>query len=344
MNQLLANLAQYNQQTHYVLAVITSTQGSTYRKAGAMMLIDGSGQSWGLLSGGCLEGDIIAHATEVFANQQDKWITYDMRGDPDLIWGLGLGCDGEVNILLKYLPAPARFIDVLAQIDAGKPQMMLIKLDKAQTDLQLLAIDNQNTGHNSVEFHQHTITTTDKPQTVDIHQQPWLAITLKPTYRLLICGAAPDVPPVVNLASQLGWQVTVIDHRPDYVKPERFANARQIIRVKRSQWATFAIDHFDAVVVMSHQYERDKAYLGKLLDSPIPYIGLLGPEQRRDKLLSDCNSHIDAHRGRVFGPVGLKLGAETPEGIALSVVSEIQAVLNQCEGGIFSQLSQQDNK
>ncbi len=348
MNQLLANLSYYDDQTHYVLAIITSTKGSTYRKAGAMMLIDQSMQSWGLLSGGCLEGDILAHASEVFSNQKDKWITYDMRGDPDLVWGLGLGCDGEVNILLKYMPAPAAFIQALKRIDDGERQMMLLKLNKPQTQtqsqLQLLPIE---TNQDSVEFEQHTISTSDKPQPFSINQQPWLAITLKPTYRILICGAAPDVPPVVNLASQLGWQVTVIDHRPDYVKPARFKSARQILRVKRSEWADFAVDHFDAVVVMSHQYERDQQYLAKLLDSTIPYIGVLGPQKRRDKLLDDCETTFAKHQGRVFGPVGLKLGAQSPEGIALSIVSEIQAVLNHCEGGIFcisNQNSQGNNQ
>ncbi|MCJ8271067.1 MAG: XdhC family protein, partial [Psychrosphaera sp.] len=91
MNQLLANLDQYDPNADYVIAIITETHGSTYRKAGAMMLISRSGKSWGLRSGGCLEGDIIAHAEQVFANEEDKRITYDMRGDPDLVWGLGLG-------------------------------------------------------------------------------------------------------------------------------------------------------------------------------------------------------------------------------------------------------------
>jgi xanthine dehydrogenase accessory factor len=341
MNQLLANLDHYsqpnNQQTNYVLAVITATKGSTYRKAGAMMLINQTGQSWGLLSGGCLEADIIAHASDVFANQQDKWISYDMRGDPDLVWGLGLGCDGEVHILLKYLPAGEPFIEALSAIDKGEPQLMLVKLTQGlsqeQSQLKLLPLTSPN---GSVEFENHTITATDKPQQHNIGEHNWLAITLKPTFRILICGGAPDVPPVVNIAHQLGWQVTVIDHRPDYVKPERFNNARNVLRVKRSQWQDFDLSYFDAVVIMSHQYERDQQYLSKILDSGIPYVGILGPQQRRDKLLNDCNTTIAAHQGRVFGPVGLKLGAQTPEGIALSIVSEIQAVLTNCNGGIHS--------
>lgn len=330
MNQLLANLNHYNHQGNYVLAIITSTKGSTYRKTGAMMLIDQSGQSWGLLSGGCLEGDIIAHAQEVFANTQDKWIAYDMRGDPDLVWGLGLGCDGEVNILLKYLPTKNNqnpFLTTLAHIDAGVVQLMLLKLAKEDPECHLLSFENNQT----VEFKQQEIAVSDNPKTLIIEKQDWLAITLKPTLRLLICGASPDVPPVVNLASQLGWQVTVIDHRPDHIKPERFTQARQVCRVKRSQWPDFSVESFNAVVVMSHQYERDQQYLNKLLSTSIPYIGLLGPQKRRDQLLTDCNTTIDAHKGRVFGPVGLRLGGHSPESIALSIVAQIQAVLNGCE-------------
>lgn len=326
MNQLLANLKNYQTGANYVLAIITATQGSTYRKTGAMMLISQSGQSWGLLSGGCLEGDIIAHAEEVFAKTEDKWITYDMRGDPDLVWGLGLGCDGEVKILLKYLPDAKdsdgkSFIETLHQIDAGQQQLMM--LSNQTTTMHTLAVENQQTS-----FKQQIIETADQPQRLQIEQQDWLALPLKPTYRLLICGASPDVPPVVNLASQLGWQVTVIDHRPDHIKPERFGPARQVLRVKRGEWADFAIEHFDAVVVMSHQYERDQQYLARLLPSSIPYIGLLGPQKRRDKLLTDCDTTIGPHQGRVFGPVGLKLGGHSPESIALCIVSEIQAVLS----------------
>lgn len=311
MNQLLANLDQYDPTADYVLAIITQTQGSTYRKAGAMMLISQSGKSWGLLSGGCLEGDIIAHAKEVFANREDKRITYDMRGDPDLVWGLGLGCDGAVHILLKHLPQACdsdgkSFIEVLNDIDDGIPFVLTLSL----TDNQMLFLYEEDY------------------QPGELDQPDTLVVALNPTYRILICGASPDVPPVVNMASQLGWQVTVIDHRPDYIKPERFSQARMVLRVKRSEWPEFLVWKFNAVVVMSHQYERDQQYLDHLLNSDIPYIGLLGPQKRRDKLLKDCGTTIEAQQARVFGPVGLNLGGHSPESIALGIVAEIQAVLS----------------
>ncbi|NQZ12517.1 MAG: XdhC family protein [Algicola sp.] len=313
MNQLLANLDQYDPNADYVMAIITETQGSTYRKAGAMMLINQSGKSWGLLSGGCLEGDIIAHTEQVFANEEDKRITYDMRGDPDLIWGLGLGCDGAVHILLKFLPKACdsdgkSFIEVLNDVDDGIPFFLTLSL----TDNQMLFLYEED-------------------QLLSELEQPGvLVVALNPTYRILICGASPDVPPVVNMAAQLGWQVTVIDHRPDYIKPERFSQARMVIRIKRSELAEFVVWKFNAAVVMSHQYERDLQYLDHLLNSDIPYIGLLGPQKRRDKLLKDCDTTIEAQLHRVFGPVGLKLGGHSPESIALGIVGEIQAVLSGC--------------
>ena len=305
MYSLLKSLRHYDSSKDYVLAIITGTNGSTYRKSGAMMLIDQDSNHWGLLSGGCLEGDIVANCKTLFENKCDHQLVYNMRDEADLIWGMGLGCDGEVTIFLKYLPAEQNHFSIfegLFELQNGNAQQITI-----------------NTANNN----ELVIEPADK-LIPEKHFQ--LKFELRKPHHLLICGASPDVPPVVAIAHHIGWKTTVIDHRQDASNKEKFPFADELITVKRSQWNGFELTPFDSAVIMSHQFERDQEYLKRLLDSPIGYIGLLGPSARRDKLLAECDTHFSEHQGRVFGPIGLDIGAGSPETIALAIISEIQAV------------------
>ena len=315
MLNLLDSLSKFNPESDYALAIIQSTEGSTYRKAGAMMLIDSQLNYWGLISGGCLEGDILENSRQLFAEKKDMSLRYDMRGDQDLLWGLGLGCDGAVNLLIKYLPASKShfgFFDHLKKLDLGSAFLLTIELDNnGQLFFEPVSKESLPANNPQAEFHE---------------SQQRLTLPLLAPTNILICGASPDVPPVTAIAKQLGWKTTVIDHRRDFASESKFPEANRVAHVKRSQWEDFELDLFDAAVVMSHQFERDEDYLKRLLDSPIPYIGLLGPSKRRDKLLEACDRNFVQLEGRVFGPVGLDIGADTPETIALAIISEIQAV------------------
>lgn len=324
MVNLLAALESFDPGQDYVLAVVMATDGSTYQKAGAMMLLDARLNYWGLISGGCLEGDIQENAATVLKTRTDQTLHYDMRGDEDLLWGMGLGCNGAVDLLLKFLPAADNHLGLFEVLTA-----------QANGASFLMAIDTSN--HHALRFIQQT----DNPDPALKHQQPALEfnyrqraleqdstlwIQLPAPLSILICGGSPDVPPVCAIAAQLGWKTTVIDHRPAFAEADKFKAANQVLLIKRSQWRSFALESFDAAVIMSHQFERDKDYLARLIDSSINYIGLLGPSQRRDELLAHCATEFTAHEGRVFGPVGLDIGANSPETIALAIVAEIQAV------------------
>ncbi|TQV85045.1 XdhC family protein [Aliikangiella coralliicola] len=345
MLNLLTSLKNFDQNSDYVLAVILDTQGSTYRKTGAMMLLNSSLDYWGLISGGCLEGDIQQHSAEVFKQKKDKILHYDMRGDEDLLWGMGLGCDGAINVLLKYLPATENhlgFFEILNRVSAGQDHLLII--DRVSINS---ASASESPLHNSFSYlalkkRQATIKIDN--QEVTIASAPWLekssqqlVIPFNAPLNILICGASPDVPPVTSLAQQLGWQTTIIDHRKDFASAGNFPAAHKVVHVKRSQWETFELENFDAVVVMSHQFERDQAYLSRLIDSPVQYIGLLGPSKRRDKLLEECGTAFADHEGRIFGPVGLDIGADSPETIALAIVAEIQAVKTKKDVGFCYQ-------
>jgi len=305
MHNLLKSLDEFNDHQNYVVAIIVKTKGSTYRKTGAMMLIDQNLNYWGLLSGGCLEGDIILHCKKVFSSEKDQIIEYNMRDEVDLLWGVGMGCDGEISILLKYLPTNKNhfeFFTAIAQLNNGISQRLLIGQNS-----QI----NFDSGSNTIKENKDSI-----------------SIEMKAPHHLLICGGAPDILPVTAIANQIGWKTTVIDHRQDYSKNDNFPNANYVKLVKRSQWKNFDLTYFNSAVIMSHQFERDQAYLSRLLKSKINYIGLLGPTNRRDKLLEECQTDFSKQQGRVFAPIGLDIGADSPETIALAIISEIQAITN----------------
>ncbi|MCF6194027.1 MAG: XdhC family protein [Kangiellaceae bacterium] len=309
MRSLFHSLSKIDKKKNYIVAIVTDTKGSTYRKLGAMMLIDQYLNYWGLLSGGCLEGDIIEHCKNIFKNKCDKKAHYNMRDETDMLWGMGLGCDGEITILLKFLPAAENhfgFFDNLQKIDSGMDAVLHLECD-ANNDVNEITFSFNKTS---------------------LSQQSEINIPIKAPHQLLICGASPDVSPVTAMANQIGWKTTIIDHRADYAERVKFPHADQVIHLKRSRWKSFSLDDFDSAIIMSHQFERDTVYLRRLLSSPISYIGLLGPTKRRDKLLQECDSTFSEQEGRVFGPIGLDIGASSPETIALAIISEIQAVKN----------------
>jgi xanthine/CO dehydrogenase XdhC/CoxF family maturation factor len=166
----------------------------------------------------------------------------------------------------------------------------------------------------------------------------FLIVSIALPIQLLILGAGPDVMPVVELAAQLDWHVSVADHRPAYAEPSRFPRAKRVLSQPVAHIDTVLRQtNFDAAVVMSHHLTSDAGYLAALAKSNIPYIGLLGPAPRRARLMSDVGEGAAALKHRLHGPIGLDIGATSPETIALSIVSEIQAVLAGRSGRSFSE-------
>jgi xanthine dehydrogenase accessory factor len=323
MSSIFKALSKIQKNQDLVLAAIIETKGSTYRKTGAMMLIESDSTYWGLLSGGCLEGDIVLQSKDVFSEKEDKLIHYNMRDGDDLLWGMGLGCDGEITILLKYLPLEKYhfgFFEAFNKIILGSSCHMILSAslqNKSEDDNDVVI---------SFDFNMHADHIVEMKKNSTNNQAT--TIFVESPHHLLICGGSPDIVPVIAIAVELGWRITVIDHRKDYAELSKFPKANQVLQIKRSEWKTFSLDDFDSAVVMSHQFEMDSIYLKYLLNSKVSYIGLLGPAKRRDKLLQACETDFEQQQGRVFGPVGLDIGAGTPETIALSIVSEIQAVKN----------------
>jgi xanthine/CO dehydrogenase XdhC/CoxF family maturation factor len=317
-----------------VLATGGATAGSTYRKPGARMLIMADGSYLGLISGGCLEADLQLHAQQVLDSGVPSAIEYDMRGPDDILFGIGAGCEGAMRVLLEPAGPGSRAAAALAAAgrttQAGQatslvavhestdlplgtyeaapplPSLLIQAGMRSVTERASRVVDWQDGGRRSRAFVQF----------------------LAPPPHLLICGAGPDAQPVVAAARALGWRATVVDHRPAYAEPARFAGAAVRLAAASSLHAVVDIEQCHAAVVMSHHLASDAAYLRELAEAGKPaYVGLLGPEARRNRLAKELGASAEKLRGRIRGPVGIDIGAVSPEGIALAIVSQIHAWL-----------------
>ena len=320
------------------LATVIHTEGSTYSKAGRQILITAEGEHAGLVSGGCLEGDLAEHACDVIATGTAKLIHYDMRDEADDLWGMGLGCNGLMQIFLQPLSAGNNwqpFSDIataMAQLTTTPCALNTANnMPQPTPGSYFFAADNSWHGtttaptwlqapHNMPTIIQHDSTDGDTQV---------LYWSIKPWTRLLLLGAGPDSVPVVALANALGWEITVADHRSRYLDAGKFAHADHTKLVSPAVLTEqIELESFDAVVVMSHPIETDQIYLGQLANVEHAYVGLLGPTTRKNKLLARLQLAESKFAQRLHGPVGLNIGSDSPETIALALISEIQAVLH----------------
>ncbi len=320
-----------------VLATLVGTAGSTYRKAGARMLIMPDGSYHGLLSGGCLEADLQMHAQAVAASGIARAVEYDLRGPDDLVFGIGAGCEGALRVLLEPADAGLRMQEALAAaggaLSAGRPACLVMLHESAVLPLGtygypglagelpggLVAAVARALVERSSREYDHAGRSGRTRALVQY---------LAPAPRLLVCGAGPDARPVVDTALALGWRVTVVDHRAAYAAGPRFPNADVRHAEARALRTAVELPAHHAAVVMSHHLPSDVAYLRELAAAAAPaYVGLLGPAARRRRIAADLGSTMEALRHRLRGPVGLDLGAVTPEAIALAIVGEIHAWL-----------------
>lgn len=314
-----------------VAAIVLATEGSTYRKPGALMLLSSSGARCGLLSGGCLEGDLHEHARRLQSGEARVLERlYDGRTSDDPIWGLGLGCEGAMRILLWRIDGsvdgPAALRGFLVAEEGRRTMRLSIALSSGDATLRE-SDDDAAPGPDPTSRRERHAILCDGILHLRTARIP----------ALLLCGAGPDAEPVAQLASLVGWQVTVVDHRDAYLDATRFPQARRLLLVDAADpGARVELDGFDAAVVMSHNLVADGRYLAALADCAIPYIGLLGPAARRERLYAELGPRADPLRPRLRAPVGLDLGGASPEAIALSIVAELQAALHGRGGAAFS--------
>ncbi len=323
-----------------VLVTVFETDGSTYSKAGGQMLIDADGNFCGMLSGGCLEGDLVERSRAVIETGEAQLATYDLGADDEL-WGLGVGCDGSMRVLLQpvyadndYQPfaaiaevldggVPAVFATIVASASLRPGAAALVRGDSAQgfglADELVASLAREASAIAGAELRDIELAGCDCRI---------LFMPLVPAPALLILGAGLDSEPVARFAAELGWRCTAVDHRPAYVDARDYPRHTQRLCVTADALhARIDLDGFDMAIVMSHHLASDRTYLEQLAASRIGYVGLLGPPGRRDRLLADLGEASGALRDRLHGPAGIVLGGRGPGPIALEIVAEMQQYL-----------------
>ena len=327
-----------------VLATILRTEGSTYRKAGTRTLISPDGKTSGLLSGGCLEGDLRARASRVLANRRPERVWFDTREGEDPVWGLQLGCEGAMDVFLQPCapehdyPVASYLAECLATETAGSVATV-VGGEAADEELGRSVAAGATAGDALGQALAREAG--DQPQLRRIQiEGRELEIFVAPVGlppAILLCGAGADAIPVHGFATALGWRVTVYDHRPAYAAREHFPQAVRVLLGRPEELAArVETTRFAAAIVMSHHLPSDVAYLRVLAQAPPAYVGLLGPARRRRRVLADADGAGERLGARLHGPAGLDIGASTPQTIALAIVAQIQAELAGRSGGVMA--------
>jgi len=311
LEQLLDIWIKNKDSLDWILATVIETAGSSYRKSGAMMMINSLGQYHGLISGGCLEADVMRQARKCWANGENKIITYDMREEDDIGWQLGIGCGGMVKILLQPINESNQFQNL---------QALKENLDNKQPCFYQLDTSSQNTPN------QIFPTPPEKQKNTVVHK-----ISPRPT--LSIFGGGTDAIPLVNMAKVLGWEIVVIDERVSYARKEQFLAADFIIKRPLEELLTEPLlQRTDVLVIMNHNVRLDALSLKLAQSSSAQFVGMLGPTHRTEKVLKQLNWSYQDLQKPLSNPVGLDIGGELPESIALSILSEAHAVLEGKKG------------
>lgn len=335
------------------LATVVWVEGSSYRRPGARMLITDDGRWEGAISGGCLEGDALRKARQVMLDGQPIVVTYDTMDDGANSFGVGLGCNGIIDVLIEPI-AP----------DSDQNPVALLKEFTSKRDVRALATvlksdysSGLTPGNRFLLTEQPDgsvpdwlsediveVFSTGKPLTrtyaVASGSAEVFIERIDPGIELVIFGAGYDVVPVARMARELGWQVTVTDDCIAHLSPKRFPVATCVLYSDREAVIDkLTITNRTAAVLMSHNFNYDRAVLKKLLTTDVPYIGMLGPRKRFDKMQDEFRKdglHVSpASLERVHAPIGLDVGAETPDEIALSIMAEIKAFFTKGAGGFL---------
>lgn len=310
----------------HVLATLVSVEGSSYRRPGARLIVDADGRRTGSISGGCLEDDVLARAARVRATGVPEAVVYDTTSENDLVWGVGLGCHGVVRVLLEPLPPRPAWASVLAaNLAARRPTGLVVTHDRSAPHTWGTTLASAGAAGPDGAG--------DLPAPAHAAAPPGtFRETIPPPTALCIFGAGDDAQPLVRLAAELGWHVTVADPRPAMATAARFPGAHRVIAAPcETLVARVAPDAATVAVVMTHHYVHDVPLVRDLSARPLPYLGLLGPKKRAEKILADLAAAGTpvpaAATARLHAPVGLDLGADAPEQVALAILAEIQAAL-----------------
>lgn len=351
-------------QVALALATLVQVDGSSYRQPGARLLVDAEGRVLaGAVSGGCLEGDVAARAAEVCATGRAARLMYDLRADLETIWGFGAACDGIAHLLLEPLP-DWRWMAQAEAIRARRQGGAVVTiLDAHGSGTTSLLLDGDSP---TARWHQltddallvstaevgpiaHTAMRTATPMLHALSDDAMVFVEpLMAPIALHCVGAGRGAAAFARIAATLGWQVTILDHRPAMLEglevPEG-VHLRQVRQLDAVQTALSELPHDarTAVALLSHIFEVDTAWLAATLPLPLGYVGVLGSRKRAAQLLESAESALVASgvectprmRHKLHAPIGLDLGGESPASIALAAIAEIEAVMHARPAGFL---------
>jgi xanthine dehydrogenase accessory factor len=347
------------------LATVVCVEGSSYRRPGARMLVREGGATTGAISAGCLESDVVAHAVRVMRTGGAVLVEYDTASTSDeMAWGLGLGCNGIVRVLLEPLAPGSTYVEALrrscgeladdapitiATVYQHTPPESAPAAPRIESGARLFIdgdgnVSRERLGGRAASLIEGEVRAMSRggaasgPHAYDLDggSVKVFVETLLPPIPLVIFGAGHDALPVVELARGLGWQTEVVDPQARPASRSRFAAADRVTLARPEEVASrVRVTPRHLTLLMSHNYAHDLALLRFLLDSPARYIGVMGPRKRTERMLSELAAGEGADLSRLYSPAGLDIGANAPAEIALSIVAEMRAALACRRGGML---------
>ncbi len=340
------------QNKQMVLATVVRVDGSSYRRPGARMLVTDDGKITGAISGGCLEGDALQKAIFAMTTGENKLISYDSTGEDDIQFGLHLGCNGVVHILFEPIKKedPKNPLELLRLISDGGEKAVVVTIfsqKKIQPGTRMLYLKDRfisSLPSDAQELLSEPVKTSCAGKYSSLLEivfentvcTAFIEYIDRPV-SVVIAGAGNDVQPLVEIADMLGWSVTIVDGRNNYALPERFPKAVKVLyHMPREILSGIKTDNKTVFLLMSHNYNYDLGFLAQIVEQEFGYIGLLGPAQKRDRMLSDLRDQgiqlSEEQLSKIHGPAGLDIGAENSTEIALSIISEVKAFLSGRSG------------
>jgi len=356
MKEIVAILGAYQkavaENKKSALATVVKVEGSSYRRPGARMLVTDDGLLTGAISGGCLEGDALRKALSAIHQQENKLVTYDTTDEDDAKFGVQLGCNGIVHILFEPILAEDKFnpIEILKAANDRRENCVIATLfsleNKKQPGSVMLfrekdsfeKITDEILGSIKNDAFDVLKLKLSRFENYPIDGQDFDAFLefIPPPIQLVIAGAGNDAQPLAEMANILGWEIIVADGRQTHASQQRFPNVKEVLVAKpEALLAQVEIDNQTAFVLMTHNYNYDIALLNLLLKTDAPYIGTLGPKKKLIRMLEELDE--TEKESRVHGPVGLDIGAETAEEIAVSIIAEIKATFAGASAGMLKE-------
>ena len=324
------------------LATVVRVVGSAYRHEGAKLLVAEDGSTTGNVSGGCLEQDVREVALQVIRSGAASLRSYCSGSDEIEAWNLGLGCEGRVDVFvepaLHTRPRERALLDGRAAFavctiiegkggagsgrrEAGSGKRVVVTSDDLEGDLGTPELTAEAAAR------ARELVGSERSGLHEIAGRTVFFEVLLPPPQLVVCGAGEDAAPLARLAGEVGFRVVVVDRRPGYLTADRFARAARLVESDAAGLAeSLSLDASSYAVVMTHNFAEDQEYLRALLETSVAYIGMLGPRQRTERMLRELSVAGPLDEPRVYGPVGLDIGTDGAEQVALSVIAEILAI------------------